>query len=239
MTDAQLTRRLDDALGAIRDPRAGAVLASRWTVNSRDVQDAAAQAALAAMPARQGLLRYNVFRGIEDLTLLHLSQWADVSARDAFMADSSAPRTAVDLAVPEIRREWRVPATPYRSILIEEATQAGCLVVVRRTLERPDPETQRAWVDTVLTALAADAAPPRGLRAATFFASADGATVINLVEWADADAHRAALAPTDFGQGASLGDSPAWRATRELPGISPEHDVRRYELVGAVEPNAA
>ncbi|MQA15572.1 MAG: hypothetical protein GEV09_15810 [Pseudonocardiaceae bacterium] len=132
-----------------------------------------------------------------------------------------------------------VVVVPEYNHSFDEAANATCLVGVRRPLERPDPETQRARVGTVLTALGADVAPPRGLRAATFFASADAATVINLAEWANADAHRAALAPAYFGEGAGLGDSPAWRATREVPGISPQYDVRRYELVGAVEAGAA
>jgi quinol monooxygenase YgiN len=227
------TDRLD-----IRDPRAGAVLVSGWTLESRAAQDAAARASLAAMEARPGLLRYSVFRGIEDLTLLHLSQWADEPARDAYMADSSRPRETVDAAVPGVRRDWREAAAPYRGIVLDDTPGATCLVAVRQPLHRPDPAVQRAWVDTVIAALASDATPQPGLRAATFFASADGATVLNLAEWVDAGAHRAALKPANIGQGASLGDSPAWRATREVPGVSPEYDVRRYELVGAVEPQS-
>jgi hypothetical protein len=62
--------------------------------------------------------------------------------------------------------------------------------------------------------------------------------VLNLAEWTSADAHHAALKPVDFGQGGSLGESAEWRATRSHPGITPDHEVARYELVGSAEPGS-
>lgn len=220
---------------AIRDPRAAAVLISAWTLVSRTEQDAAAQAALGAMPATTGLLRYSVFRGLEDLTLVHLSQWSDGAARDAYVANSSTPRKAVDNALPEtVRRDWRDPATPHRGTTVRTDEPGTCVVVVRQGLLAADPQLQRIWIDRVLAALDADPSPPHGLLAASFFTSTDGATVLNLAEWTDAHAHRDALTRADDGR-TSIGESPEWQAVRDLPGISPEPDVRRYTLVGAVE----
>lgn len=226
------TDRLD-----IRDPRAAAVVLSAWTLESSAAQDDAAQAALAAMPPTDGLVRYSVFCGVDDLTLLHVSQWTDEPARDAYLVDTSRPRMRVDAAVSHIRRDWREPATKSRSTVIDETLDATCLVAIRQPLERPDPHVQQAWIDQVITALGSEPTPPRGLRAATFFASSDGATVFNLAEWTDADAHRAALGPTGTWGRESLGESTEWRAAHALPGIRAEHDVRRYSLAGAVEPD--
>lgn len=230
-SEKRRTDRLD-----IRDPRAGAVLASVWTLPTVAAQHEAAEASLSAMPGEPGLLRYSVLRGVDDLTLFHLSLWADAAARDTYTAGANeGPKSAVDAAVPEIRRDWRDAASPYRSIVFDRESPAACLVVVRQPLRRPDPATQRSWVDTVIAALESDAEPTPGLRAASFFAASDGAHVLNLAEWADADAHRAALKPVDVGRGESIGESPQWRASRSHPGILSEHEVRRYELAGAVE----
>ena len=81
--------------------RAESVLLSAWTVESDAAQDDAAHAALAAMPPSHGVLRYSVFCGIDDLTLLHVSQWTDAPSRDAYLADSPRPRT-VDEAFADI-----------------------------------------------------------------------------------------------------------------------------------------
>src|SRR5687768_17326289 len=101
----------------IRDPRAGAVLASCWTLGTPDHQIAAADAALSAMPAAPGLLRFSVFRGIDDLTLFILSQWTDEAARDAYIMVSGTPRAETDDAVPNISRDWRDSASLYRSFI--------------------------------------------------------------------------------------------------------------------------
>ncbi len=222
----------------LRHPGAGVINPSLWTLESPVAQRAAAEAALSAMPASPGLLRFSVFRGLDDLTLFLLSQWTDAAARDAFLATNAAPRASVDEKVPGIRRDWREPASPYRGFVSREKEEAGCLVVVRQPLLRPDPQVQRDWVDTVMAALEADPHPPSGLLSATFFLADDGAHVLNLAEWTSADAHRAALRRgTDpRAQHGSIGDSPLWRAVRSHAGIRVEYEVRRFELLGAVEP---
>ncbi len=221
----------------IRDARAGAVIPSCWTLETPEAQIAAAEAALSAMPAEPGLLRFGIFRGIEDLTLFLLSQWTDEAARDAYIVVSGKPRAATDAAVPNIRRDWREPASLYRSFISDASAEVGCLVVVRQPLERPAPRIQRSWADTVIAALESDADPLPGLCTANFFLAADGGHVLNLAEWTSAEAHRAALQRGSVGQHGSLGASPEYEASRSHPGITAEHDVRRYEFFGAVEPS--
>ena len=205
----------------IRDARAGAINPSLWTLASPADVAPAAGAALDAMPAAPGLLRFSVFRGLDAPTLFLLSQWTDAAVRDAYLADSAVPRGAVDAKVPGIRREWREPARPYHAFLSQEREEVGCLVIVRQPLVRPDPGAQRDWVDTVLAALESDPHSPPGLLAATFFLSDDSGHVLNLAEWTSAEAHRAALqrGADAHAQHGSLGDSPQWRAVRAHPAI--------------------
>jgi hypothetical protein len=132
--------------------------------------------------------------------------------------------------------DWEEAASPYRSYASAAGEVAGCLVVVRQPLVRPDARIQRDWVDTVLAALEAETEPIPGLCTASFFLAADGGCVLNLAEWTSADAHRVALQRGSAGQYGSLGASSAWRAARQHPGIRADHEVRRYQLVGAVEP---
>lgn len=220
----------------IRDPRAKAVIASGWTLMTPEDQIAAAEAALVAMPASPGLLRFSLFRGIDDLTLFVFSQWIDETARDAYISVSGKLCAATDTVVPNITRDWRDPARPYRSFIAEADKEVGCLVVVRQPLKQPDRQVQSDWADTVIVALESDISPTPGLNAATFFLDADGSHVINLAEWTSAEAHRAALQSGSVGQHGSLGESPEWGATRSHPGIRAQHDVRRYQFFGAVEP---
>lgn len=231
---ASAMRRASGVL--IRDREAGAVIVSCWTLQSSEDQIAAARAALSAMPLAPGLLRFSVFRGLEDFTLLIFSQWVDDAARDAYITVSEGPRAVVDDALPRIHRDWREPAAPYRSFISSEDQQPGCLVIVRQPLKRPDHRVQRDWADTVIAALETDIEPEPGLCTATFFLAKDGGHVLNLAEWTSADAHRAALRRGNIGQHGSLGQSPQWQATRSHPGIRPDHDVRRYEFFGAIEP---
>jgi hypothetical protein len=185
----------------------------------------------------RGLIRYSVFQGLDEPTLFHLSQWHDESARDEYVHSVSAgPRSAVDAELPGIHRDWREMATPYRSFVRgPKEAHVRCLVVVRQPIIRPDAALARDWIDTVFRALESEAGPPEGLCAASFFISLDGDVAINLAEWVSPDAHRAALKPVDFGRNGSIGDSLEWRAARSHSGVTSEHEVGRYELVGTVE----
>lgn len=220
----------------IRDSRSRAVGASCWTLQTPEHRTAAADAALAAMPASPGLLRFSAYCGIEDLTLFLLSQWTDEAARDEYISVSDKPRAVTDAMVSDIRRDWRHPAQPYRSFISQNGAEVGCLVVVRQPLEHPGGLIGRDWADTVIAALESDGDPLPGLCAATFFVVADHSHVLNLAEWTSADAHRAALQNGTIGQHGSLGTSTEWAAARSHPGITAEHDVRRYRFFGAVEP---
>jgi hypothetical protein len=127
---------------------------------------------------------------------------------------------------------WRHVAAGAGSWRSRNSAEPGCLVVVRQPLTAPDPAIQRDWVRTVLRALETDPAPAPGLCSATFFATLDGSHVLNLAGWTSAEAHRAALRRGSVGQHGSIGITPEWAATRAHPGIQPEHEVRRFELLG-------
>ena len=131
---------------------------------------------------------------------------------------TSPPAELVWSAEAEIVARWsaRRAATP------------GCLVVVRQPLFRPDHAAQRDWIATVLRALDGDGEPVPGLLTANFFASNDGAFVLNFAEWTSARAHVEALSRRRYGRHGSIGSSALWRATREHPAVTPEHEVRRY-----------
>jgi hypothetical protein len=129
---------------------------------------------------------------------------------------------------------WSTDAQRIASWRAERSETPGCLVVVRQPLKAPDPAAQRDWVSTVLRALDGDATPPEGLLTANFFAGRDGASVYNLAEWTSAEAHRTALTIGRHGPYGSIGFSDLWRAAREHPAITAEHEVRRYARHGAL-----
>jgi hypothetical protein len=129
---------------------------------------------------------------------------------------------------------WSADARRIASWRAERSETPGGLVVVRQPLKAPDPAAQRDWVSTVLRALDGDATPPEGLLTANFFAGCDGAFVYNLAEWTSAAAHRTALTIGRHGPYGSIGSSDLWRAAREHPAITAEHEVRRYARHGAL-----
>lgn len=184
----------------VRDEKAQRVTLTRWPQRTEHARPIGTARRSAILTEADGS------------SALRVSHWADAT-------DEEPPTHGAD---------WQVALTPYRSFLVDESLPAGCLVVVRQPLCEPDLAVARDWADHVLAALEADASSPEGLRAATFLVAEDGSHVVNLAEWTEPDAHRAALRPADFGQGRSLGESEHWRATREHPGITPGHDVRRY-----------
>jgi hypothetical protein len=61
--------------------------------------------------------------------------------------------------------------------------------------------------------------------------------VLNFAEWTSASAHLDALARGSYGRHGSIGSSSLWKATREHPAITPEHEVHRY--VRMPRPSAA
>jgi len=223
------------ARNLIHGARVRAILASRWAFGSPDDRDTAAATALASVQEVPGLLGFNIYRELDGLSLFVLSSWGDPMLRDAALTAEEARLTALRTASPGVEVAWQETASPYRTFLGESCSDIGCLVVVRQPLKRPDHQIQRAWVDTVMSALASEAVPMPGLCTANFFLSDDGSHVLNLAAWTTADAHRAALQRGRVGQYGGLGDSAAWRATRTHPGILAEHEVRRYEPLAVLE----
>jgi hypothetical protein len=219
----------------IRDPASGAILARRWTFASERDRASAADALLANVSDEAGLLRYSLYRGLEDLTLLQVSHWSDTAHSERYLQSRTAAMPAgVEVQGPERPVDWSHSCQLYRSYVRATEEPAGCLVVVRQPLVRADQAVAREWVDGVCAAL--DSQAPDGLGAASFFVSVTGDVVLNLAEWKSADAHRVALKSADFGQYGSIGDSEAWRKARLHPGITRDHDVRRYALLAAAEP---
>jgi hypothetical protein len=189
----------------------GAVCAARWSLPSEPERAALARELAAAEPALE------LFDDVEAPQLL-ATAWAEAGA-----PLPSLPPLGAQPA-------WKAVADRVANWRAEGSETPGCLVVVRQPLRAPDPDGQRDWIAAVLRALDGDDHPPEGLIAATFFASRDGAVVYNFAEWTSPDAHRAALQRGSYGQHGSIGASALWRATREHPVITPEHEVRRYQL---------
>lgn len=199
------------ALSRARDPAVQTVQAWRWRF-----QDMAARNALAAKVGA-GRSSVELFDDAEELALLALA-W-----EPAPPTPPTSPAELLWSADAERIASWRAP--------VEQA--ASCLVVVRQPLRAADPDAQRDWAATVMKALEGDPAPPRGLISANFFADRNGALVYNFAEWTSPEAHRAALRQGSYGQHGSIGTSDLWRATREHPAITPDHEVRRYVRHGA------
>lgn len=170
-----------------------------------------------------------LFEDADEPALLAVTFNADTALTEGSIAWPPSPPTGADVqwvADAELVARWRAA----------RADAFGCLVVVRQPLIRPDREAQLSWISTVLRGLEGDKEPPAGLLNANFFASRDGRFVLNFAEWTSPDAHREALARGRYGQHGSIGSSALWRATREHPAITPQHEVHRYlPLCGSSE----
>ncbi|MFI1012154.1 antibiotic biosynthesis monooxygenase [Streptomyces sp. NPDC020965] len=215
----------------------GVVKVSTWDVGTPERQHATVDAIATAWGSRRwpavGLLSYTVHIGEDGRTLLHYSQWADEEAYQKFFRGYRDERNAeIDAAVPGIDRVGIHGYELYRGGVPEgDGRVPGAVVIVEVEFEGPDRERQRAWVDQVLTALAADeksGAGRGGPRDAGisgwFHLGVDGDRVLNYAEWETADAHRAALAAPGEGIG---GDGPEWAAVHAFPGVTGRR-VTRY-----------
>ncbi|MGV9317160.1 antibiotic biosynthesis monooxygenase [Streptomyces sp. NPDC003691] len=219
--------------------RSAVVKISTWDAATPDRQ----QAVLAAIgtawrrhdwPA-VGLLSYTVHLGDDGRTLLHYSQWADEDAYRRFFTEYRDDRNAeIDAAVPGIARLGLNAYDLYRGGPADpdDTRVPGSIVIAEVEFDGPDPERQRAWVDTVFEAMAADPrigggsgeGPHTAGISGWFHLGTDGTRVLNYAEWESAEAHEAALA----GPGEGIGsDSEEWRAVRSFPGVR-ESRVTRY-----------
>jgi hypothetical protein len=198
------------------DPSAQAVNAARWRFDADGDRQAVLEAA--ACESRAGT---ELFEDCDEPAILLVSWSAAPSVGDSRAALSQLHTDGVQL-------EWTAAAERVATWRSGLSGDPNCLVVVRQPLREPDAHGQQDWIASVLRALDGDAAPPPGLLTANFFATRDGRYVLNFAEWTSPDAHRAALRRGSYGRHGSIGSSPLWRATREHPAITPEHEVHRY-----------
>ncbi|TDC57494.1 MFS transporter [Actinomadura sp. KC345] len=111
----------------------------------------------------------------------------------------------------------------YRSHAPETSRVPGCVVAV--SVETRDAAVARQWSDAVIAALESEG--HTGGLSAHLHISTDGTRVLNYAEWADEQAHRAAMDDTHPG-------SPQWRLVQEMPGVKPL-GFRRYRLDRTVQ----
>ncbi|MCM2390895.1 antibiotic biosynthesis monooxygenase [Streptomyces albipurpureus] len=229
-------------------PDAQVVKVSTWDVGTPERQRAAVDALEKAWRSRGwpggGLLTYTVHMGDDGRTLLHYTQWTSEEAFQEFLrtaADFKREWNAeVDAAVPGIERLGLRSYELYRSgSTPADPRIPGTVVIVDVEFDGPDADRQRAWVDTVFTALEADTAGTEGPRTAEpgprddprsagisghFHLSQDGTRVLNYAEWESAEAHQAALAAPGEGIGSTTAQ---WARVHDFPGVRGS-SVRRY-----------
>ena len=158
-------------------PDARTSLFGIWRVRTPGRQQAAVAAIAAAWEKRtwpsDDLLSYNVFAATDGDALLHYSQWSADSPRP----QDPAWKDDVDAAVPGVERAGVTAYRLYRGhrVLAEEP---GCVVVVARELQTPDPGSSRQLVDALFDSTAGAPSPP-GLISAHFFVGLDGSRVLN------------------------------------------------------------
>ncbi|GAA4535317.1 antibiotic biosynthesis monooxygenase [Amycolatopsis samaneae] len=190
-----------------------------WRVGTRERQHAAIEALADAWEARpwpaSALRTYSVFAGSDGTTLLHYSQWADEDAHRVFTRTGRDPRNEeVFAAVPGIERLGSTSYRLHRSRVDDPATTAGCVVIVLRRFDKPDPDRARQLIDTLFSVPAHTPTP--GLLSAHFHVSTDGSRVLNYAEWTSENAHRAAVA--DRPQ--EIDDNAEWRKAHSWPGLT-------------------
>jgi quinol monooxygenase YgiN len=204
----------------------GLVLSSEWAVGSPDRLVTTADAVIAAwqsVPWPGGLLTYALYLDADGDLIRHYSQWTSKAAFDDFNRTGRQPRIdLIDAAVPGIVRRDHTEYHLYRGSRTP-GDKPGAMVAVR--VDTDDGVLARTWVDAVFEALAGGSDLPAGGLGAFFHISTDGRHVLNYAEWADADAHRKALAAT----GRGIAQGPLWDKVQTMPGVRPR-SVTRYRL---------
>ena len=215
---------------AVDRPDAGIVAVTEFQTGTPERQQALLDASAAAWTGLEWprtMLSLTWLTSLDGEKALAYVQW-ESDAEFASYARTHRPvlterlRAAlpgVNLAPPTFYRRYRSGTRP-------DAPVPGCIVVVSVAFDGPDEARQRAWIDTVFDALAAEADLPPGGISGHFHASTDGTRVLNYAEWVDAESHRAALERS--GQG-TIGSSPAWRRVQTFPGVV-SSDVTRYRI---------
>jgi hypothetical protein len=220
-------------------PDAGIVVVSEVEVGGAFQQQAlfdASRAAWDTLPWPETLLSITWLASIDGTRALAYVQWRDDSEFEAY-ARTHPPVLAARLkeAVPGLTLTPPVFYRRYRSARRPDAPIPGCIVVVSVEFDGADAARQRAWVDTVFDALAAEASPPAGGIGAHFHLSLDGTRVLNYAEWVDEASHRTALERSGIG---AIGSGPKWRQVQAFPGVKASRVVR-YRLDRRLVPASA
>ncbi|WP_338898962.1 antibiotic biosynthesis monooxygenase [Streptomyces sp. TG1A-60] len=234
-----MTRRTDLHPDPAR-PGVGAPFFSTWRVGTPERQRQTVEAIADTWERRpwptDGLLGYFVHTAEDGSGLLHYSQWADEQAYEAFVKTRRQERNdAIDTAVPGIERVALGRYRHHRSLTRgDRAVRVpGCVVVVDIEFDGPDPARQRAWVDAVEEALAAEPNPHPGGISAHFHLGTDGTRVLNYAEWETARHHIDALAAPGEGVGSP---SELWRRVQTWPGLKGS-TVDRYTYALGLVPD--
>lgn len=193
----------------------------------------ASRAAWDTLPWPATLLSITWLASLDGRRAMAYVQWRDDSEFEAF-GRTHRPVLAARLkeAVPALEATPPVFYRLYRSGTRPDAPEPGCIVAVSVVFDGPDDARQRAWVDTVFDALAAEASPPSGGIGAHFHVSLDGRRVLNYAEWVDEASHVAALERSGAG---AVGVGPRWRDVQTFPGLSGSR-VTRYRVDRRLEP---
>ncbi|MFD9718414.1 antibiotic biosynthesis monooxygenase [Streptomyces sp. NPDC059076] len=242
-----ITQQNSYARPVLDRPDSRVVKVSTWDVGTPERQRATVAALELAWRRRGwpggGLLSYTVHFGEDGRTLLHYTQWTSEEDFQEFLRTATDFKEGwnaeVDAAVPGIRRLGLHGYELYRSAATPgDRRVPGVVVIVEAEFDGPDVQRQRAWVDTVFTALQADATavedPTRttpesaALQGAGisghFHLGQDGTRVLNYAEWESAEAHQSALDAPGSGIGTH---SKEWARVHAFPGVS-GGSVRRY-----------
>lgn len=78
----------------------------------------------------------------------------------------------------------------YRGERIDGSTdEAGCVALITMEFDPPEPDTARAFIDSVFTGWEDEVVP--GMIGAHFFINQTGSRAFNFAQWTDQDAHKA------------------------------------------------
>ena len=217
------TPTIGPALPDVGRPDASFVVSRDFIAGAPQSQRPAADALLDAWDGirwPEGLLGVTAFLGTDGLTIFHYVQWTNRQAFDDYIASGEpGPAPYIQQKAPGLQMANLAQYQLYRSAPHKGSSVPGCVVIIEVEFEDPDAARQRAWVDAVFEALAADAAGepglPEGGLGAHFHVSADGLRVLNYAEWVDEASHIAALKRG----GDSIGSGELWSRVQQFPGL--------------------
>ncbi|QHC25480.1 antibiotic biosynthesis monooxygenase [Streptomyces sp. GS7] len=198
-----------------RRPDAATVLVSAWLVPDAGMQRPAADAVLAGWEHQRrpdAMLALSAFLSTDGGHVLNYAQWTDDAAHLEW-AHTRRPAAVgrIDEALPGIRRPGLIRYRRHRSHVPEAPAATRPAFLTTPAFATTGPDAQRALADTVVGMLDRERVP--GLLGAHLHLSRDGDRVLNIAEWADADAWR------EFTAGGAADRLRA--AIGALPGVTP------------------